>query len=244
MTESEVRMGNVLSRREVVKLLAATGGIWLTGGGLIPSPPFAGAAGPSCIVRPEQTEGPYFIDEQLNRSDIRSDPATGQVKLGTPLTLTFQVMRISGGACLPLSGALLDIWHCDAMGAYSDVQDPGFNTLGQKFLRGCQITDTGGRAQFLTIYPGWYPIRTIHIHFKIRTAPMAKKNFEFTSQLYFPDELTDRVHTALPYSTMGPRRVKNRQDFIFPDGGDRLMLAPTPAADGYSDTFSIGLRIP
>ena len=244
MKEYDARMGNVFSRREVVKLLAATGGVWLTGGGLVPRLTFAGTAELSCIVRPEQTEGPYFVDEQLNRSDIRSDPSTGQVKLGTPLTLMFQVMRIGTGSCLPLSGALVDIWHCDARGAYSDVRDPGFNTLGQKFLRGCQITDAAGNARFFTIYPGWYPIRTIHIHFKIRTAPVATKGFEFTSQLYFPDELTDQVHTDLPYSSMGPRRVRNRQDFIFRDGGDRLMLAPTSNADGYAATFSIGLRIP
>lgn len=237
-------MRTVLSRRDVVKLLAATGGIWLTGGGLVPRLTFAGTAEPSCIVRPEQTEGPYFVDEQLNRSDIRSDPSTGQVTVGTPLTVNFQVVRIGAGSCLPLSGALVDIWHCDARGAYSGVQDPGFTTLGQKFLRGCQITDSGGIARFLTIYPGWYPIRTIHIHFKIRTAPVSNKRFEFTSQVYFPDELTDQVHTALSYSSRGPRRVRNRQDFIFRDGGDRLMLAPTPAPDGYATTFSIGLRIP
>lgn len=244
MTAYDERMGYVLSRRAVVTLLAATGGIWLTGGGLVPRPTFAGAAEPSCIVRPEQTEGPYFVDEQLYRSDIRSDPATGQVKLGTPLTLMFQVMRISAGACRPLPGALIDIWHCDAMGAYSDVRDPGFNTLGKKFLRGCQISDAGGSTQFLTIYPGWYPIRTVHIHFKIRTAPVAKKSFAFTSQVYFPDELTDQVHAGLPYSALGHRRVRNRHDFIFRDGGDQLMLVPSQVDTGYTAAFSIALQFP
>ena len=145
MKESEAQMGTELSRREVMTLLAATGGIWLTGGSLVPRLTFAGAAEPSCIVRPEQTEGPYFVDEQLNRSDIRSDPATGEVKPGTPLTLMCQVMRISAGACRPLSGALIDIWHCDAKGIYSDepTYNPGggtgqVNTTGQKFLRGYQ----------------------------------------------------------------------------------------------------------
>jgi len=244
MEESNAPMETVLSRREVMTLLAATGGIWLTEDSLLPKPMFASVADPSCIVRPEQTEGPYFVDEQLNRIDIRSDPATGQVKLGTPLTLIFQVMRISAGACRPLSGALIDIWHCDAMGVYSDVQDPGFNTLGQKFLRGCQLTDAGGATQFLTIYPGWYSIRTVHIHFKIRSTPETKKSFAVISQVYFPDELTDQVHMSLPYSSRGPRRVRNRHDLIFRDGGDRLMVALTPKADGYAATFSIGLWIP
>lgn len=244
MNTHDERMGRVLSRREVMTLLGVSGAAWLLGESFTSRRASAGQPPPSCVIRPEQTEGPYFVDEQLNRSDIRSDPSTGQVKPGTPLTLRFEVMHVSAGICRPLSGALIDIWHCDALGAYSDVQDPGFNTLGQKFLRGSQLTDSEGGALFLTIYPGWYPIRTVHIHFKIRTEPVAKKSFEFTSQVYFPDELTDQVHAGRPYSSMGLRRVRNRQDFIFRDGGDRLMLAPTPKADGYATTFSIGLLIP
>ena len=83
-------------------------------------------------------EGPYFVDERLNRSDIRSDPTDGQVKPGTPLALTLLISRLNAGDCQPLAGAQVDIWHCDAQGVYSDVQDPGFNTIGQKFLRGYQ----------------------------------------------------------------------------------------------------------
>lgn len=235
--------GHILSRRQAVKLLGATGALWLTGGGLVPRRVVAGAAESACIVRPEQMEGPYFVDERLHRSNIRSDPANGQIKLGTPLTLTIRAMRLSAGSCGPLPGAQVDIWHCDATGVYSDVQDPWFNTIGQKFLRGHQITDARGEVRFITIYPGWYPIRTVHIHFKIRTAPVAQKSFEFTSQLYFPDELTDQIHTGLPYSSMGPRRVRNRHDRIFLYGGDQLMVVPTPATTGYAATFSIGLRL-
>jgi protocatechuate 3,4-dioxygenase beta subunit len=166
------------------------------------------------------------------------------VKPGTPLALTLQVMTLSAGDCRPLPDAQIDIWHCDAMGVYSNVRDPGFNTLGQKFLRGHQMTDSRGEARFITIYPGWYPIRTVHIHFKVRTAAIAGRNFEFTSQLYFPDELTDRVHTALPYSSKGRRRVRNQHDFIFRDGGNQLMLIPSTTNDGYTATFPIGLELP
>jgi protocatechuate 3,4-dioxygenase beta subunit len=236
--------GHILSRRQVVKLIGATGAMWLTGGALASRQAFADPVGPSCIVRPEQMEGPYFVDERLHRSDIRSDPINGQIKQGTPLTLTFQVMSLNADNCRPLPGAQIDIWHCDAVGVYSDVQDPGFDTRGQKFLRGHQITDIRGEAQFVTIYPGWYPIRTIHIHLKIRTAPVAQKSFEFTSQIYFPDELTDHVHSALPYSSKGRRRVRNRHDFIFRDGGDRLMLIPSQTDKGYAAFFAIGLQFP
>jgi protocatechuate 3,4-dioxygenase beta subunit len=189
-------------------------------------------------------EGPYFVDKRLNRSDIRSDPTDGQVRLGTPLALTLQVSRLNAGGCQPLPAAQVDIWHCDALGIYSDVQDPGFNTIGRKFLRGYQMTDARGEARFITLYPGWYPGRTVHIHFKIRTTPAAKRSFEFVSQLYFNDELTDRIHAAPPYAANGPRTARNPHDWIFRQGGDRLMLAPTALAVGYEASFPVSLQLP
>jgi protocatechuate 3,4-dioxygenase beta subunit len=242
MEFSDKPSGHILSRRQVVKLIGATGAIWLAGGGLSSRPAFANAAESPCVVRPEQTEGPYFVDERLHRSDIRSDPTNGTITPGTPLALTFQISRVRAGECHPLQGAQVDVWHCDAAGMYSDVEDPGFNTIGKKFLRGHQLTDSKGTAEFLTIYPGWYPIRTVHIHFKIRTAPASGKSFEFTSQVYFPDDLTDIVHTALPYSSKGRRRVRNQHDFIFRHGGDQLILKPSATNGGYAVTFPIGLE--
>jgi protocatechuate 3,4-dioxygenase beta subunit len=200
--------------------------------------------GTLCVVRPEQTEGPYFVDERLHRSDIRSDPTDGRVRPGTPLALTLAISRLGAGDCQPLAGAQVDIWHCDALGVYSDLKDTGFNTIGQKFFRGYQITDARGEAKFLTIYPGWYEGRTVHIHVKVRTAPQAGRNFEFTSQVYFDDGLTDRVHADPPYAAKGRRTARNQDDRIFRRGGDQLMLAPTPVADGYAATFAIGLQLP
>jgi len=244
MKKNDEKIDLFLSRREAMLLLGATGASWLMGGRPISAQPTPNTNRSLCIVRPEQTEGPYFVDERLHRSDIRSDPTDGRITTGTPLTLTFRVMRLNAGDCQPVSGAQIDVWQCDAMGVYSDVRDPGFNTVGQKFLRGYQLTDAQGTARFLTIYPGWYPIRTVHIHLKIRTAPMAGKRYEFTSQLYFPDELTDLVHTVLPYSSKGRRRVRNPHDFIFRDGGNQLMLDPSETNGGYTATFPIGLAIP
>jgi len=237
-------MGQLLSRREVIAFLGTTGVVWLAGGSLFPRWAIAGTLGPSCIVRPEQTEGPYFVDERLNRSDIRTDPTDGRVSPGTLLALTLLVSRLNAGDCQPLPDAQVDLWHCDAQGVYSDVQDPGFDTIGKKFLRGYQITDARGEARFITVYPGWYPGRTVHIHFKIRTAPVAKRSFEFTSQLYFDDELTDRVHTVPPYAARGRRTTRNQHDWIFRRGGDRLILGTAAAADGYAATFPISLELP
>ena len=242
MTDEDRPSGHLLSRREVVAILSATGMAWLMIGSLNPRQAVAGALGPSCVVRPEQTEGPYFVDERLHRSDIRSDPTDGRIKPGSPLALTFLVSRLNDGDCQSLPGAQVDIWHCDALGVYSDVQDPAFDTTGQKFLRGYQITDARGEARFVTVYPGWYPGRTVHIHFKIRTAPLAQRSFEFTSQLYFDDRLTDRVHAAPPYAVKGPRIARNQHDWIFRRGGDRLMLETTTTNDGYAATFPIGLQ--
>lgn len=244
MTYEDRSVGRLLSRREVVALLAATGAVWLAGGSLSPRRAGADTHGPLCVVRPEQTEGPYFVDERLNRSDIRSDPTDGRIRPGTPLALTLAISRLSAGDCLPLTGAQVDIWHCDALGVYSDVRDPGFNTIGQKFFRGYQITDARGEARFVTVYPGWYAGRTVHIHFKIRTAPVAQRSSEFTSQMYFDDALTDRVHAEPPYAAKGQRTARNQHDRIFRRGGDQLMLAPTATADGYAATFAVGLQLP
>jgi len=242
MTEYAEQKRPLLSRREAIAFLGVTGVIWLMGGRIASAQAVVRPSPSPCIVRPEQTEGPYFVDERLHRMDIRSDPTNGKVTPGTQLALTFQISRVRAGECHPLPDAQVDVWHCDATGVYSDVRDPGFSTVGQKFLRGYQLTDANGVARFQTIYPGWYPIRTVHIHFKIRTAPIAKKRYELTSQLYFPDELTDRVHTAAPYLSQGRRRVRNHQDFIFRDGGDQLMLEPSETSGGYAATFPIGLE--
>lgn len=198
---------------------------------------------PACVVKPQQTEGPYFVDEKLNRSDIRSDPASGAVKPGVPLRLIFQVTQIAGRSCQPLPGAAVDIWHCDATGIYSDVRDRGSSTVGQKFLRGYQVTDANSMAEFVTIYPGWYPGRTVHIHFKIRTNSVAQQSYEFTSQLYFDDAVTDRVHIQSPYAAQGQRNMRNDRDGIFQEGGEQLMLQLSQAGEGYMGKFSLGLKI-
>ncbi|MEA5623228.1 intradiol ring-cleavage dioxygenase [Nostoc sp. UHCC 0251] len=198
---------------------------------------------PACIVSPEQTEGPYFVDEKLNRSDIRSDPVDGSVKEGIPLQLTLHVSQVGSNGCTPLVGAIVDIWHCDALGVYSDVTDRSFNTVGKKFLRGYQITDAKGNVQFVTIYPGWYQGRTVHIHFKVRTNGISGQGYEFTSQLYFDDAISDRVYTQAPYASKGQRTQKNADDGIFADGGEQMLLKLTKNGQGYAATFDVGLQM-
>ena len=246
MHQDDAQIGHVLSRREALTLLGAASASVLGGKFLLAgSTPLSGATLPSCIVRPEQTEGPYFVDEVLNRSDIRPDPQSGSIPEGVRLDLRFQVSRIGGEACQPLPDAMVDVWQCDALGVYSDVRDTNgrFNTTGQKFLRGHQVTAADGSARFVTIYPGWYEGRTVHIHFKIRTAPASGRSYEFTSQLYFEDTVTDEVLRNEPYASKGQRSVKNSQDGIFRRGGDQLMLAVVAGPNGYAGTFDIGVQL-
>lgn len=274
MDHDDQPIGQILSRREVLKWMGTASAALLVGCAVDTSEPPAAAPGqavasntpaqasvnptqaaapasattaaaalPTCIVRPAMTEGPYFVDERLNRSDIRSDPSDASVKEGVPLRLAFRVSRIDGAACAALAGAAVDIWHCDALGVYSDVQDPGFDTSGQLFLRGYQLTDANGVAEFLTIYPGWYQGRTVHIHFKIRTDLDSAQGYEFTSQLFFDDQFSDQVYTQEPYASKGQRNIRNQDDGIYRNGGDQLILAVAGGGEGLAATFDIGLQM-
>lgn len=254
-------IGRVLTRRQALALFGtAAGGALLVAcvPSLVTSPSTAASAAvgasaspagsatglPACVVKPELTEGPYFVDEKLNRSDIRSDPATGDVRPGALLALAFAVSQVRQGSCDPFEGALVDVWHCDAEGTYSDVSDPrAGSTQGQKFLRGYQVTDAAGMARFTTIYPGWYSGRAVHVHFKIRTDAGADAGLEFTSQLFFDESVTDMVHARAPYASKGTRDTPNADDDIYRQGGEQLLLSPAVDGDGYASTFEIGVQV-
>jgi protocatechuate 3,4-dioxygenase beta subunit len=230
-----------LARRQALAAIAAGSAALLTGSVRNAT----GAQGSlACVARPQQIEGPYFVDEKLNRSDIRPDPLTWVVAAGVPLYLTFRVSRMDGISCLPLPGAQVDVWQCNAEGLYSDTNDFQEDTTGSKFLRGYQTTDRQGLASFTTIYPGWYPGRTVHIHFKIRHGPQRKGagGKEFTSQIYFDDELTDSIHAEPPYAKRGPRKVRNNRDLVSLIGGSRLILPLREEKKGYAGTFDVGLQ--
>lgn len=261
MDNDDKPIGQILNRREALKLLGIGSAAFLAScaapevtSTLVPTSvptlapntqaPAATGLALDCVVRPELTIGPYFVDGQLNRSDIRSDPSDNSVREGVPLTLNVNVASVGGKSCSPIEGAQVDIWHCDANGQYSGVSDQGFNTQGQQFLRGYQVTNAGGAVQFQTIYPGWYPGRAVHIHFTIRTRAADGNEYQFTSQFFFDENLTDQVHVLEPYANKGQRNTRNENDTIFMNGGDQLVFSlQGDPASGYSGSMSIGLDL-
>ena len=246
-------IGRILNRREVMALFGAAGAALVLSACQLPSGATGAASGPSagavattnaslpptCVVRPGLTEGPVFVDEKLNRSDIRSDAANGVVKAGAQLDLTFRVSKVANGACTPLAGVQVDVWHCDAEGIYSDTTQLGMHTVGQKFLRGYQVTDANGVAQFTTIFPGWYTGRAVHIHFKMRTT----QGNDFTSQLFFDEAFTNEVYKQAPYASRGEPKVKQADDGIFGQSGGQTTLTVKQEGGIYKAAFDVGLQL-
>jgi len=238
---------DLLTRREWLSLLGGATAIPLFGCGQgVDNRPYAKQTIGGCVVSPDQVEGPYFVKEQLNRSDIRQDPSDGSISPGVPLKLAILVYQVGNNACTPLQNATVDIWHCDARGAYSDVKDntsSAGDTRGRKFLRGYQVTDANGRVEFQTIYPGWYQGRAVHIHYKIRTNPTSEVGHELTSQLYLDEAVTEEVHAQAPYSQKGKRDTLLADDFIYKRGGSELMIQLSKNAEGYSGVYNVGFLI-
>ncbi|MES2624141.1 MAG: intradiol ring-cleavage dioxygenase [Pseudomonadota bacterium] len=242
MTNDDETKGRIIAshkRRELLGMISGTAAMTFVSN--VYAQASEQSSAPFCIAKPEQTEGPYFVDAKLLRSDLRLDPTDNSVRTGLPLRLTLKLSALNENSCEPLAGVVVDVWHNDAMGEYSDVKDRKYDNRGKKFLRGYQLTDANGVVVFDTIYPGWYPGRTVHIHFKIRTDPSAERGAEFTSQLYFDDTTTDEVHTSALYAANGQRSTRNRNDRIFRKGGEELLLQLNRSADGYAASFELGL---
>jgi len=178
----------------------------------------------TCVLAPEQSAGPYYLDDQRVRRDVTEG------KPGVPLLLRLEVVDAS--TCRPIPGAAIEIWHCDARGAYSGVQG-----ARGTFLRGIQRTNVNGLATFRTIYPGWYPGRTVHVHVRVSLGG----GVVHTGQLYFPDAVTDRVYRRAPYSRRPNRDPRNAGDSIYRNGGRRSTLRLARSRTGYVGSIRMGV---
>jgi protocatechuate 3,4-dioxygenase beta subunit len=181
----------------------------------------------SCVLAPEQSEGPFYLDDHRLRRNIREG------RPGVPLTLRLTVVDVS--TCRPIRNAAVDIWHCDAGGVYSGTTPA---TDDDRFLRGVQRTDAKGVAIFKTIYPGWYGGRTVHVHVTVHVGG----NVVHTGQLYFPDRLTDAVFKRAPYSRRPRRSTRNAADSIYRNGGRRSTLEVRRSGSGYVGSIAMGVQ--
>lgn len=191
----------------------------------------------TCHLWPEQEEGPYRRGDQPLRRDVTEERA------GTPLALGLRLGTDDGE---PLADAEVEIWHCDAQGRYSGYPPPDPSRVAatapravyladETFLRGRQLADAAGRVEFRSIYPGWYPGRTVHIHLMVHAGDRIS-----TSQLYFPEDVTRAVFTRPPYRERPTPDTTNDADDIYPTGGDPALLE---VIDDGDRGYLAGLRL-
>lgn len=180
-----------------------------------------------CVLTPEQSEGPFYVDVERLRRDITEG------RPGTPLALRLRVVDAS--SCKPIERAAVDVWHTDARGVHSGVEgDSG------SFMRGVQRADARGLARFDRVYPGWYSGRAVHVHVKVHVGG----DTVHTGQLYFPDDVTAAVYREAPYSGRPGPDVRNGADGLFQDGGRRSTLAVRRAGGGaYAGSITMGVRV-
>src|SRR3989442_5104797 len=171
----------------------------------------------SCVLTPEQTEGPYYMANEAVRRNITEG------RPGTPLML--RAFVVDASTCRAIKGAAVDIWHADAGGVYSGF---GQGAASRTFMRGIQRTNAKGLALFRTAYPGWYQGRTVHIHVKVHLGG----NVVHTGQLYFPDTVTDAGYRNKPYSSRPNRDVRNATDSIFRNGGSKSLMSVKKNSSG------------
>ncbi|MDP9082879.1 MAG: intradiol ring-cleavage dioxygenase [Pseudomonadota bacterium] len=216
---------------------------------------------PACVLTAEQDEGPYYLQRRLIRKQI----AEGLP--GVPLRLDLIVLDVR--SCRPLRNAIVDIWHCDALGRYSGYAytrlsaplsawllrhpggypEPGHPINRKTYLRGVQPTNADGCAEFSTIYPGCYAGRATHIHLKVRVAapkPGADRVVH-TGQIFFPEEVTDAVQAMVPYAANTVTRTARSKDEIFrSQSGDRSVARVTGQASsltGYVAGLELGVDV-
>jgi protocatechuate 3,4-dioxygenase beta subunit len=196
----------VLSRRAALAALSVPAVSALTGAARAAPAPDAGGFRDLCLLTPQSIEGPFYLDPRLVRTEI------AEGRPGVPLRVDLRV--VDGATCKPSERARVDIWHADAVGIYSGYEGQGdkqdLSTVGQKFLRGTQFTDSKGAVSFKTIYPGWYEGRATHIHFKV----LLKDRNVLTGQMYFPDAVNEFIYANIPAyaGRLKPRAVVNAND--------------------------------
>jgi protocatechuate 3,4-dioxygenase beta subunit len=225
------RVERKLNRREALVLAGGVGAAALVPGCSDDEAPATTAAAASstatadCVLMPELTEGPYYLDLNEVRSDI------AETRPGLPFDLTVRV--VDAESCKPVKDAAVDVWHCDAGGAYSGV---GSET-GETFLRGTQVTDAGGAVLFRTIFPGWYSGRAVHIHLKVHVGT----DETHTGQLFFADDVLAKAYESEPYADRGDPDTPNAADQIYGQSNGTTIVSVTPG-ETYTGAVTLGVQ--
>lgn len=169
-----------------------------------------------CIIFPMSVKARSSGSNPLQRSDVTEGQA------GVPLSLDFTV--VNNKSLMAIPNARIDIWHCNKDGYYSGYANhagdsPGTQSFaGQTWLRGYQLTDASGKAQFVTIYPGWYQGYSTHIHVEVFVHNVLKK----TLQVIFAEDISDVVHSSELYAANGLNPIRNNQEAIFKENATGL----------------------
>jgi protocatechuate 3,4-dioxygenase beta subunit len=205
-----------------------------------------GSDSSGCIVAPTETEGPFpYPGGEINNPLQRADVKGGMT--GVPLDITFIVVN-TNSSCAVVPNARVDIWHCNKDGYYSGYgSQPGYlgtqSYTGQTWLRGYQLADTAGKVTFNTIYPGWYAGRSTHIHMEVYVGGVLKK----TTQITFPETISDAVHVSTLYVAHGTNTTRNTADGVFGDSATDLanetVALTGSVAAGYSGSYTIGVAL-
>jgi len=245
---------------------------FLVGGAAVAGALRAMPSTPACVLTTEQEEGPFYVDYNKVRRDITED------KPGVPLQLKIALVNAKTCSPLANAALdIWHCDAMGVYSAFTDVKmgpPPGFGGPGgrppgdrpngspppegfgpppgmgnrhldkTRFLRGIQATDSSGMAQFQTIYPGWYQGRTIHIHLKVHVGG----NVAHTGQLFFPEDITERIAKLQPYAKHSDlHRTTQAEDMVFQDehGAPGLMtlnrIQPRSDAAGFIATVTLAV---
>ena len=184
----------------------------------------------SCTVSPSETKGPFPIKtpSQLVLENIKSD------RIGVALLINLTIENKNNN-CAPLEGVLVDVWHCDKDGNYSEyggtsMQQTNYTTV--HFLRGRQTTNAKGEVSFISIFPGWYQGRAPHVHVEVLTSSGSSL---LVTQIAFPENVSGEVYSSANYAAHGQADTLNTKDNVFSDSlADELATLTGNITDGYT----------
>ncbi|KPM34841.1 hypothetical protein AK830_g11725 [Neonectria ditissima] len=210
----------------------------------------------SCVLTPEVTQGPYYVAGEYVRENIVEEQG------GLDIVLDYQVIDVE--TCDPIPDVYLEMWHCNSTGVYSGIVASGNGdstdetNIDNTWLRGIQLTDSDGVAQFESIFPGHYTSRATHIHIMVHTnatllanQTLGSENYaSHVGQAFFDQDLITDVETLAPYNTNTQELTTNEEDSILSeevatDGVDPVMeytLLGDSIADGLFAWLAFGIN--